>query len=244
MDDKNKSTELGIQPIDYVASAAKGILGITPFAGSLLVELADILIPNQRMERIARFAEILEKKFATLKQEFIRAQLTNENFSDLLEEGLRQVSRSLTDERREYIANLITNSLSSQDVEYVESKHILRMLSEINDIEIIWLRFYLISTRGGDDKFREKHSKILGTIVVTAGDSVLMYDKRTLRDSYKEHLSRLGLLEPQYQMDSKTHLPAFGKSSLGTTSGLQVQNYQITPLGKFLLKQIGLSEGS
>ncbi len=241
MDDKIKSSELATQPIDYVTLAAKGVLGIVPFAGSLLAELAGTVIPNQRIERIAQFAKILDGKLAVLEQEFIRAQLTNENFSDLLEDGLRQASRSLTDERREYIVSLIANSLLSKDIEYIESKHILQILSEVNDIEIIWLRFYLVTSRDGDKEFREKHSKLLTPARAVMYDLSSAYDKEILQNSYKEHLSRLGLLEPKYKLDSKTQLPEFDRSALGTGS-MKIRGYQITSLGKLLLKQIGLSE--
>jgi hypothetical protein len=61
MDEENKPIELSSQPIDYVTSAAQGILGAIPFAGSLLAELAGTVIPNQQIDRIAKFAEVLEK---------------------------------------------------------------------------------------------------------------------------------------------------------------------------------------
>ena len=124
-------------------------MGAGPFAGSLLSELAGTIIPNQRLDRISKFVLILEGKLSNLEQEFIHSQLVNEKFSDLLEESARQAARSLSDERREYIANLITNSLSRQDIEYNESKHLLKILSELNDIEVVWLWFYLEPTLSG-----------------------------------------------------------------------------------------------
>jgi hypothetical protein len=231
------SNELTNKPIDYVTSAIKGTLGAVPFAGSLLAELAGTVIPNQRLDRIAKFVVILEVKLSNLEQEFIHSQLTNENFSDLLEEGARQVAHSLSDERREYIASLISNSLSQRDIEYIESKHLLRILGELNDIEVVWLRFYLEPTLGGDEEFRDKHENILTPIMATLSDPPSVVDKEALQDSYKEHLSQLGLLQPRYKTDSKTHLPEFDRF----TGGLKIRGYDITPLGRLLLKQIGLS---
>ncbi len=49
-DNENIET-LELQKMDYVASAAKAALGVVPFAGSLLVELAGTVIPNQRINR-------------------------------------------------------------------------------------------------------------------------------------------------------------------------------------------------
>jgi hypothetical protein len=48
--------EIKTQAIDYVASGAKAALGVVPFAGSLLAEVAGSIIPNQRVDRIADFA--------------------------------------------------------------------------------------------------------------------------------------------------------------------------------------------
>ena len=235
---EESSDELDNKPVDYVTSAIKGFLGIVPFAGSLLAELAGTVIPNQRLDRITKFAETLERKLSGLEQDFIRSQLKNENFSDLLEEGARQAARSLSDERRDYIANLITNSLSQQDIEYIESKHLLRILGELNDIEVVWLRFYLEPVMNGDNEFRERHSSILTPIMATMSDPPSAIEKEALQDSYKEHLSRLGLLRPRYKTDSKTHLPDFDKF----TGEQEVRGYQITSLGRLLLKQIGLSK--
>ena len=214
---EESSSELDNKPIDYITSAVKGTLGIVPFAGSLLAELAGTVIPNQRLDRIAKFVIILENKLSNLEQGFIRSQLTNENFSDLLEEGARQTARSLSDERREYIASLIANSLSDEDIEYIESKHLLRILSDLNDIEVVWLRFYLEPTLSGDEEFRDEHENILMPIMATFSDPPSVLDKQALQESYKQHLSQLGLLRPQHN------------------------DYEITPLGRLLLRQISLS---
>lgn len=190
--DEKKSESLELQTTDYVASAAKAALGAVPFAGSLLAELAGTVIPNQRIDRIVKFAKTLETRMCRIEQDFIKAQLKDESFTDLMEEGLRQAARSLTDERREYIAALISNSLSSQDIRYHESKHLLKLLDELNDVEVIWLRFYLVSVMNGDNEFREKHREILKSVTKVMSAPQSVRDKGTLQDSYKDHLARLG----------------------------------------------------
>ncbi len=120
MSDENELNPLKLQSNDYVVSALKAALGAVPFAGSLLSELAGYVIPNQRTDRIVRFIEILEKRLANFEREYVHLQLKNENFTDLFEESVRQAAHSLSDERREYLANLIANSLLQQDIEYIE----------------------------------------------------------------------------------------------------------------------------
>ncbi len=96
------------------------------------------------LARLAKFAQELEKN--AIDEKLVQSKLTDENFTDLVEEGLRQATRSLSDDRRKYLASVISNSIES------------------NDIEIIWLRYYLVPTIRGDEKFREKHKHIIDTI--------------------------------------------------------------------------------
>lgn len=212
---------------DYVASAAKSALGMVPFAGSLLAEIAGNVIPNQRIDRIVKYAQALEFRLSKLEKHVVEQKISDEHFTDLIEESLRQAARSLSDERREYISSLVANSISSDDVEHSESKHLLRILGELNDIEIIWLRFYLDPTMGGDIEFREKHDYILNPVAATLGSSQPEIDKSTLQNSYKEHLASLGLLEKEIDMDT---------SSRGVK--LKTKGYRITSLGKLLLREV------
>ena len=76
---------------DYVASAVKSLVGAALFAGSLLSEIAGVIIPNQRLDRVVRFAVQLEARLDAFAKDFVLSQLTNENFTDLMEEGLRQL---------------------------------------------------------------------------------------------------------------------------------------------------------
>jgi hypothetical protein len=240
---KVETIELKNLTPDYVALAAKAFLGAAPFVGSLLGEIAGTVIPNQRLERIVKFAKILEEKLASLEKETIKAKLTNENFTDLMEEGLKQAAISLTDERRKYIASVIKNGLNPDGIEFVESKHLLKILGEINDIEVIWLRYYIVPTIGGDTEYRNKHAAVLDRVPVCISSSKTQLDKSefekqldksTLQESYKKHLVQLGLLENRYETDTRTRQPKFDSS----TGGLKTQGYHITGLGKLLLKQI------
>lgn len=234
------NTSLAVQKEDYVASAAKAALGAIPFVGSLLVEIAGVVIPNQRIDRITKFAKALESRLDDLEREFVASQLKDEGFTDLVEEGLRQAARSLSDERREYIAAIIANSLTSEDIDYHESKHLLRILGEINDVEVIWLRFYLVPTMGGDEDFRGRHKEILEPVPAYLGSSQDVLDKAALQDSYKEHLAQLGLLERRYRTDMRTKQPDYD-----TFTGAQkLRGYRITPLGRLLLREMGLGEVS
>lgn len=225
--------ELATQRTDYVASATKAALGLVPFAGSLLAEVAGTVIPNQRVDRLVKFAEVLEEKLRGLEQEFVRSQVNNENFTDLLEEGIRQAARSLSDERREHIASLIATSLSQEDIEYIEAKHLLRILGEINDIEVIWLKYhYDRQFAGFADDIRGKHVDILEPIVAGLGDLILQ-QKRAIQISYSDHLAKLGLLDRLYNAGGITSALEFDASG-----SMKVRGYEVTRLGNILVRSI------
>lgn len=229
--EKETTSELASRSTDYVATAAKLALSEVPFVGSLLAELAGNIIPNQRIDRIVKFAKALEKRLNHLEKEFVRSAIGDENFNDLLEEGFRQAAQSLSDERRDYIASLLVNSLSSEDIQYAESKHLLRILGELNDVEVLWLRFHLIPTINGDLEFREKHTDIFKSVDGYLGGPTELVDKAALQRSYKEHLAQLNLLDRQYEMKT---------SNFGTT--LKCKRYNLTRLGNLLLKEIDLDD--
>jgi hypothetical protein len=136
----------------------------------------------------------------------------------MVEEGSHQAARSTTDERRAHIANVIAGSLQSEDISFIESKHLLRLVGEINDIEVIWLRSYLGPMMKQDAEFRVKHQHLLAPQMATMGSSQAAVDKETLQQSYKQHLQQLGLLKERYRVDSKTNMPAEQSPSLRSRS--------------------------
>ena len=164
--------------------------------------------------------------------------LSNEEFTVLLEEAIRQAASSTSDERRSYIASLIVNGLTSEQTEYAESRQLLRILGEINDIEVIWLRFYRVPTIGGDETFREMHKDVLEPVFATMGSTPDERDKYALQESYKDHLAQLGLLQPRYRTDMQTGIPEFSRS----TGAMKITGYELTLLGELLLKEIDLDE--
>ena len=230
--------EIKAKAVDYITSGAKAILGAAPFVGPLLAELAGTIIPNQRLERITHFAALLEARIADIEENLIREAFQDEEFTDLLEGALHQAARATTEDRREYLASLIASSLTSEAIEHIESKHLLRLLGELNDIEIIWLRAYLRPTIGGDEEFRSKHASVLERRIAYIGCSIEELDKHALQESYRDHLFDLGLLSRSISRDSRTRMPEFD-----TFSGeFKVSYYRASPLGRLLLRTIGIQD--
>ena len=219
------SKDLEQNSTDYVVATAKAVLGMVPFAGSLLAELTGTIIPKQRLHRLVDFAGKLEKRFENMDKDTIRAKLTDENFTDLVEETARHAARAVTDERREYLSSLLATGVSEDRISFVETKHLLRILGEINDIEIIWLRFYLNPVLNGDHEFPTKHAAVLEPVRATLGSDQATLDRHALQKNYVQHLVSLGLLERPLEVDSKTGYPAFDKLS----RDWKTRDHQLTP---------------
>ena len=234
-EDQQLPAEIKSTAIDYVASGAKSVLGIVPFVGSLLAEVAGSVIPNQRIDRIARFATALQGRIAHLEEQAVRGELKDEEFTELLEEALRQAARSTSDERREYLAAAIANSLTRNAIKHSETKHLLRIMGELSDVEIIWLRFYQNPVIEGDQEFRNKHAAVLERKNAYIGSSTDELDQYALQSNYRKHLVDLGLVTPVISKGRD------GKPEFDTFSGnFKISYHHTSPLGELLLRTIGL----
>lgn len=221
---------------DMIAAIGRSVVGAVPFAGPLLTELVTAIIPNQRIDRLSDYVRLLEEKLESVPRETIAALKKDEIFIDLLEEGFVQASRARSTERREYIANILANGVCDELIALNDSKHLMKLLEELNDTEVIWLRSYLDSTKGSDNIFRERHANTLAPAVAYMGANEETVRKAALQKSYSDHLERLGLIRRNIVMDRKKGIPEFDPF----TGHLKVSYPEVTPLGRLLLNQIGL----
>lgn len=223
---------------DYLVSVSKVSLGLVPYAGSMLSEIIGNVIPNQRINRISKFLKILDSKISTIPVEKINMLLNSPEFSNFLEEGFYQASRAITDERREYISNIIFNGLSEDKINLEKSNFLLVILNQLSDSEIIWLKFYSIFEMHEKNDFLDKHSNILQekyTLTTSTDDDFVDV---ALQRNQKENLERLELVRYEIDTDSKTKQPKISKGVL------LKKNRRISPFGIVLLKNIGLGEGA
>ncbi|MFP4437330.1 MAG: hypothetical protein ACLFVO_08790 [Chloroflexaceae bacterium] len=223
------------QKADLITLFSKGALGALPIVGPLAAEIIGTLIPDQRIDRIARFLHALEQRLTEVEQRILnqRVREGHTEFIDLFEDGMYHAARALNQERIEYIASLIKNSLSDEDVEYVYYKQLLMLLSEINEIEVLILKYHSL-TPEQTDKFRKSHEDVLKHPVVVFGTPQENIDKNTVHSSFEHHLVRLGLLQVKFKKPKKGELPTFDEK----TGMIAAKGFQITPLGRLLLRHI------
>jgi hypothetical protein len=219
---------------DLATIFGKGLVGAIPFVGPLVAEIIGSIIPNQRIDRIETLLKMFEAKIHGLDREEIEKKLTHPESIDLLEDGFLQASRALSDDRKDYIASLIKNSLTDEQLQHIEYKKVMSLLGQLNDIEVLMLKYhsFLIDDENYQE-FIENHEEVI------AGPSPIgkpqqVSDGQAIHQSYKTHLASLGLIESNFIIPEKEQFPEFDKK----TGMIKANGYLITTLGKLLLKSI------
>lgn len=208
---------------DASHSLIKGALGTIPIIGPMVSELYGSIIPRQRLDRLIEFVKLLSDKFdeTRVNMDEIKKQLENNYIaSDFFDEVCIQASKSRSEERKEYLSNILINGLTEEQMIESHFMILLEILGQLNDIEILILYSYTLKARR-DSEFQEKYGALLMGPVVHLSAPQEVVDSGAIHKTYKNKLARLDLLE---------------YNDRGSLS--------ITTLGKLILKQIGLLEDS
>jgi len=229
---------LGTNRTDKLVAALRGGTGAIPLVGSIIGEIISNVIPNQRVDRIVDFLRILGARLGQFEEGELRERMNEESYVDLLEDGLHQAARALSEERRKQIAALLAHSLSSEDLERIQQKKLMQVLSELNDVEIIILKSHGMRepARGA---FLDKHQDIIYGPSVHMGSSQVEVDQAAVHNTYLQHLKRLGLIEARYRRIPRGELPEFDEK----TGMIKASHETITSLGRLLLRYIDEDAG-
>lgn len=153
---------------DVAAAFVRSIVGVAPLVGPMVAELITATIPNQKMERVALSIKVLEDRLKYVEEDLVSEKFKTVKFADLLEDALPQMARALTDERKAYIANLLSTSIADDTLDHLAKKKLLSILHELNDAEIILLHFYAIrqSDKAKADRMLEEYPFIQAALRV------------------------------------------------------------------------------
>lgn len=233
-----KKNDLEVRKNDLIASALKGVCGTLPIVGPSITEIIGYLIPRQRIDRIVSLLKALESKIDPEEKAKVESRMLEEKSIDLMEDGFLQAARALSEERIEHIASLLKNGLTDEDLEQSAYKRLLFILGEINDIEVLLLKFYTkLTTMGRAREFQSKHPGIL-TAYINIGTSQKEVDKHAVCEAYTTNLSRLGLIKSIFDKPRRDELPELDEQ----TGMMKSSGYYITDLGRLLLRSIDQGE--
>lgn len=220
---------------DIAAILGKGLVGAIPFVGPLAAEIVGAIIPNQRIDRIESLLKLLESKITEDKKTKVEGKIITPESVDLIEDGFLQAARAISEERKDYIASLLKNSLTNDHLEYIEHKRLLSILGQLNDLEIIILKSYTLHQGDPDsEEFWKIHQDSLHPRSAYLDSTQKDVDKHVIHQTHKTHLASLGLLRPGFKRAKKGELPEFDDK----TGMIKANGYSITPLGRLLLRSI------
>jgi hypothetical protein len=229
---KSSEVDLSTNESDYFAFLVKrfGNLGAVlsgaglvgpgvPVVASILGEVIALKIPEQKMDRVIRFLKILAERLNQLNDD-VKERIKTDEFSDLLEDAIPQAARALSEERREYVADLLKNSLTENDLDHLGKKKLLSLLATVNDAEIILLKFYTLPDGQERDSMITRY-RFIKSNLEKQSDKDLEGQESILFESYWGHLVMSSLIYGNQGADEKP-----------------------TKLGLLLLKYVGLADAS
>ncbi|WP_347303664.1 hypothetical protein V5740_03310 [Croceibacterium sp. TMG7-5b_MA50] len=233
MSDENEASDgLDDEWRDKLVAIGKGVAGAVPFAGGVISEVVGMVIPGQRADRIAAYLRELASRVDDLSAEMRDGIASNAEKIDLIEEGGFQSARATSRERIDQIVEAVSRGLNEDDASVIRRKRLLLILGELDDDEVTLLNAYGRSYAGLD---RLAFEKINRPDPIGFQSSPSALDQNQLFDVGKNHLIRLGLLRKNYGNIKKGQIPEFVPRD-----GDFKHNLEISPLGRMLLKEIGM----
>lgn len=233
--DENQPSELGPTKMDRAVAVARGVAGMVPFAGPWLTELINEVVPNQRIDRLEAYARLLDERLSILSEDEKRTRFREPENVDLFEDGARQATRALSEDRKTYVANLVASGITGDEADRHQAKRLLTLLDEIDDAQIIILASHLHKNSG--DGFFDRHRAVLEPKSAYMGAPQEELDEATLQEAARNHLGRLGLIKAHFRKPRPGVLPEFDEN----TGMMKVNYFGLTPLGRLLLRNIGLA---
>jgi hypothetical protein len=219
---------------DIIASAVKIYANILPGLGSSLGEIICNFIPNQRLDRIAKYLyklnDIVEKLSYEIK--------TNKDKINLIETGLKVSVNSDFDEKCEWIANIVHRGLSD-NIEIPIAENIISIVSQLNHEQIIilyyYVKYYSKPWTSKKTEFTKKY-KYLFDFGYLLSENRKEFDKLKNKEKYNfKVLENNGLLESDYTFDK---LSSFGISNSFDSNDIKMLQSQLYELNENLIEYL------
>lgn len=191
---EKKSNDLDKNSRDYFVATIEGAAGMIPVFGPPIAKAAGEVFPNQRVDRVVKFIRELENRVEDI--ELFTEKLQTPEGYDLLEDALYQSTRAMTEDRRIYLANMLKNGLTKEEQTHAEKKKLFDILNQLNDHEIILLKYHSFSTHiGSNHPFEKKHDALIRPASRSTTASEDDDNRAIYRDSYEKSLYSLGLVK-------------------------------------------------
>ena len=213
---------------DIIVKGVSLAVGQIPGVGNILSEAVQLIVPNQREDRIVEFitdlSNRLEKLEITIKD--LKNIYANYSYGAFTYKCLRDVANEVYEEKIAYYKELCIKGITSEAKELYRMERLLKILSEMDYYEILYLKFYHYSKYANRIELK-KITDELGMASIRPMYMLNMSAESRDSETYKQNnLERNGLLETEIRSI--------------TTSGKPQIKYKITRLGELVLDKIGV----
>lgn len=225
-----KNDELERNITDHLTSIVKSGVGFFPGIGTALGEIVSYLVPNQRLDRVAKYLYKINDKIETLSNEI----KNNRDKINLIETGLKASANSIFDEKCEWIANVVIQGLYD-DIDISVADNIINIVSQLNNEQIIILYYYV----NYDNKPMIEKEPFIKRFRDLFDYGMLLSENREKFELLKNKeqyntttLLNIGLLKNNMEID---RLPNFGVSSSYSSNDIKMLQSQLYELNKNLI---------
>ncbi len=215
---------------DYSTAVLSGAVSAVPFVGGALAEIVNITIPNQRMDRVVKFVNELSIELKELGYEIeeLKSKIDSKYcYGAYITNCLRTISNEIYEEKINYYKKLCISGLTGDEKNLKHCERILQILGELDFYEIQYLRYYYDPRLSPTEMMKDAISKI-GFELLFPSYNLGMNENEIMEETYKtitlNNLEKNGLIEK--------------KINLRTNKS----KYEITTLGRMILKKIGYDE--
>lgn len=139
--------------------AIKGLATMIPGLGGTLTSVwSDIesIQAKRKQERLEEFYIKLKDEVEVLKEQINSTYTKHTDFLDVFELTARYIVNERTEEKRILFRNIFVNSITKSDCSYDKTEKYLRILEQMNSIELL-----ILKVLSNPKKFNELHGEII-----------------------------------------------------------------------------------
>ncbi len=198
----------------------------------ILINVITQVIPHRKMDRMEGILERVVKRLDRLDPPIGGERPFDPVFPELLEDGFMHAGRAASPERLDYIAAMIVNGISGGTARRLDHRHLMQLLGEMNDVEVLLL---IHAGQSGEDadRFWRRHEQALSVPIDGPAATPEERERAAVFESYLHHLERLGVVQ-------LVPFAGWDKDYSGTREDgyISTAALRVTTLGEVLLRSM------
>lgn len=228
--------DVAAKVVNNIGSASNFLV---PVVGSVMAELLTTVIPNQRLDRVVDLVRRLDTRLTESEQKLL---YQNKYFVDLMEDAVVHASKSLSDNRNQYLAVFLEQNKNIDENDHSTKKKLLHILQELTDLDVEILKHRNVP-RSIEDGLNLIHPfvSIADFRAMTEEEQYKYELDKLTEETHMEGLLRIGLVDAERIDVLKAERDHYSRDQIyDERTGLpKVTYHNLSDLGRLLLISIG-----